>query len=66
MGDAAREKALKEARKAQADYDRTVDKARSSRRKSFERAQSAGSSLREIGEAVGLHYTTVREIIKGK
>lgn len=66
MGDAAKSKALQVARKAQVDYDNAVEKARTSRRKSFERAQAAGSSLREIGEAVGLHYTTVREIIKGK
>lgn len=66
MGDAARTKALQSARKAQAEYDKALAKARTTRRTSFERAQAAGSSLREIGEAVGLHWTTVREIIKGK
>lgn len=66
MGDAARKKALQAARKAQVDYEKTLDKARSSRRMRFERAQAGGASLREIGEAVGLHWTTVREIIKGK
>ena len=66
MGDAKRAKALQAARQAQADYERTTEQARTSRRKSFERAQAAGSSLREIGETVGLHWTTVREIIKGR
>lgn len=66
MGDAAREKALKEVRKAQADFERQVKKAREARRKSFERAQKAGLSLRAIGEEAGLHHTRVGQVIRGE
>jgi hypothetical protein len=66
MGDAAREKAAKEVRKAQADYARKVDQARDARRKTFERAQKAGLSLREIASEVDLHWTRVGQILKGK
>jgi hypothetical protein len=66
MGDAAREKALKDVRRAQADFERQVAKAREARRKSFERAQRTGLTLRQIGEQSGLHHTTVGEIIRGE
>jgi hypothetical protein len=66
MEAAARKKALRDARKAQAGYERQVAKAREARRESFERAQAAGFSLREIASEVGLHYTRVGEILKGK
>lgn len=66
MGDAARDKALREARKAQADYERKVEQAKEARRKSFERAQKAGASLRDLGKAVDLHWTRIGEILKGK
>jgi len=49
----AKGKALAEAKRAQLDYERDVRAAREARRKSFARAQKAGSSLAEIGEAVG-------------
>ncbi len=62
----AKEKARKQAQKTQADYERQVDDARSARRRGFERAHEAGLSLREIGEAVDLHWTTVGGILKGK
>lgn len=62
----AKEKARREVRKVQADYERQAARARTARSKGFERAQKAGLSLREIGEAVGLHWTTVRSAIKGK
>jgi hypothetical protein len=62
----AKEKARREARKVQADYERQVADARNARRKGFERAHKAGLSLREIGEAVDLHWTTVGGILKGK
>ena len=66
MADAPKEKALAEAKRAQLDYKRNVAAARKARRKSFERAQTAGSSLRDIGKAVGLHPTRVREILRGE
>lgn len=65
MADAAQEKALKEVRKAQTDYERSVGRARETRRKSFERAQKAGLTLRQIGEQAGLHHTSVGGIIRG-
>jgi hypothetical protein len=61
-----KEKALAGARRAQLDYKRNVAAAREARRKSFERAQKAGSSLRDIGKTVGLHPTRVREILRGE
>lgn len=66
MGDAAQEKARKEVRQAQADYERKVEQARDARRKTFERAQNAGMSLREIAKEVDLHWTRVGQILKGK
>lgn len=59
-------KALADARRAQTEFERTVNDARAARRRSFEQAHAAGFSLREIAEAVGLHYTRVGEILKGK
>jgi hypothetical protein len=61
-----KEKALAEAKRAQLDYQRNVVAARKARRESFEQAQKAGSSLRDIGKAVGLHPTRVREILRGE
>ncbi|HET7446036.1 MAG TPA: hypothetical protein VFJ57_15410 [Solirubrobacterales bacterium] len=59
-------KARDEVRKAQADFERQVSKAQDARRKSFERAQRSGLSLRAIGEEVGLHHTRVGQIIRGE
>jgi hypothetical protein len=61
-----KEQGSRAAQKAQADYERDIAGARAARRKGFERAQKAGLSLREIGEAVDLHWTTVGQILKGK
>jgi hypothetical protein len=66
MADTPKEKALAEAKRVQLDYKRNVAAARKSRRESFERAKKAGSSLRDIGKAVGLHPTRVREILRGE
>ena len=52
MANDPKQKALAEAQRAQLDYERDVEAAREARRKSFERAQKAGLSLRDIGEAV--------------
>lgn len=62
----AKEKAIAAAKRAQLEYERDVDAARQARRKSFERAQEAGLSLRDIGDAVGLHRSRVGEILRGE
>lgn len=59
-------KALAEAKRAQLDYERNMKAAREARRKTFAQAQKTGSSLAEIGEAVGLHRSRVGEILRGK
>jgi hypothetical protein len=66
MPNDAKAKALADAKRAQLDYERDIEAAREARRKSFARAQKAGSSLAEIGEAVGLHRSRVGEILRGK
>lgn len=69
MRNDAREKALAEVRRAQAELEglqADVQKARALRRKSFERARNAGLSLAEIGRAAGLHRSRVDQILNGK
>jgi hypothetical protein len=66
MPKGSKENAIAEAKRAQLAYERDVEAAREARRKSFERAQKAGLSLRDIGDAVGLHRGRVWEIIRGK
>jgi RecA/RadA recombinase len=58
-----KEKAIADARRAQLAYESDVEAAREARRESFERTQKAGLSLRDIGDAVGLHRGRVWEII---
>jgi len=58
-------KARAEVRKAQAEFERSQDRARVDRRKAFAKAQASGLSLRQISEEVGLHYSRVAEIIRG-
>jgi hypothetical protein len=62
----AKGKALAKAKRAQLEYERNVKAAREARRKTFAQAQKTGSSLAEIGEAVGLHRSRVGEILRGK
>jgi hypothetical protein len=69
MADKARQKALAEVRKAQAEFERLqvrVEKGREARRESFERARAAGLSLAEIGKAAKLHRSRVDQILHGK
>lgn len=66
MADDPKAEALADVKRAQLDYVRNVDAAREDRRESFERAQKAGLSLRDIGDAVGLHRGRVWEILRGK
>lgn len=64
-----KKQALRDAQRAQANYERTqsrLDQDGRTRRKSFEQAREAGATLREIGEAVGLHWTRIREIVGGR
>jgi hypothetical protein len=60
------QKALRAVKDAQAKFEREQAKAQDSRRKAFAAAQEAGLSLRQIGEAVGLHHTRVLQIIRGE
>lgn len=66
MASDPKEKARAELRHARKDYERNVAAAREAQRKSFERAQKAGLSLREIAEEVDLTHTRVREILRGE
>lgn len=66
MASNPKQKARAEVRRAQARFERTGqqhEQAREDRRDSFERARKAGLTLREIGEAVDLHLTRVKEIL---
>jgi hypothetical protein len=51
--------------KAQERYESEAETARNFRRDAFARAQAEGLTLREIGDAVGLHHTRVSQIIRG-
>jgi len=69
MADRARQKALADVRRAQAQFERAqgkADEARQGRRQSFERARKVGLTLREIGEAAGLHWTRVGNVLGKK
>jgi len=60
-------KALAEARRAQAKLEKTqaqIDRDREMRRASFVQAKEAGATLREVGEATGLHFTRVARILR--
>ena len=62
-------KARKAVRRSQADFEKAQDKLealRESRRKSFEDAQAAGLSMREIADGTGLHFTRVAQILRKK
>lgn len=64
-----KQSALRDARKAQARFEegqQQLDGWGQARRESFKRAKEAGATLREIGEAVGLHWTRIREIVSGR
>jgi hypothetical protein len=66
MADAARQKARKNLRRAQANFERKTEEAHAERLESFRRAQKAGLSLREISQEVGLHWTRIGEILRGE
>lgn len=61
-----KQRARAEVERAQSKFarlDRQRDQARIARREAFDRAREAGLTLREIGEAAGLHLTRVREVL---
>lgn len=65
----AKENARAEIQRAQTKFariDSERDQARIARRQAFERGREAGLTLREIGEASGLHRSRVDQILKGK
>ena len=71
MAKAAEQKARREVRRAQSDFEREQErlqearaKSRAKRRESFARAQKVGLSLRDIGEEIGMHWTRVGEILR--
>jgi hypothetical protein len=67
--DAAKQKALSAARRAQAKFERTRDqlgKDSQARRASFEQARKAGATLREIGKAADLHWSSVADALRKK
>jgi hypothetical protein len=69
MAEETKRKARTELRSAQTAFERAEaqrEKVSTARRESFERAQAAGLTLREIGEVVGLHHTRVGEILRGE
>lgn len=59
-------KAREDLRRTQANFEKKVEEARKERLASFKRAQKAGLSLREIAEEIGLHWTRVGQILRGK
>lgn len=61
-----KEKARDDLRRAQSNFDRKVKEAHDERLASIRRAQKAGLSLREIAQEVGLHWTRVGELLRGK
>jgi hypothetical protein len=64
--DAEKQKAREDLRRIQASFEKKVREAHAERLASFERAQKAGLSLREIAEEVGLHWTRVGQILRGE
>lgn len=65
----AKQKALQDAHRSQTRFEKTqkqLDQDGQTRRASFKQAQEAGATLREIGEATGLHWTRIREIVSGR
>jgi hypothetical protein len=69
MADDPRQKAQADVRRAQAKFERAqgkAEEARQARRESFEQAQKAGLTLREIGQAANLHWSRVGDVLGKK
>ena len=68
-----KQKARADVRRAQAEFERAQERvqrqraeARAARRKSFERAQERGLTVRDIAEEIGLDFSRVAEILRGE
>jgi hypothetical protein len=68
-----KQKARAEVRRAQTEFERAQEraqreraKASAARRKSFERAQKDGLTVRDIAEEIGLDFSRVAEVLRGK
>jgi transcriptional regulator with XRE-family HTH domain len=64
-----KEKARAELRRTQAEFERVQGqrvRVSAVRRKSFEQAQEAGLTVREIAEETGLAFSRVAEILRGE
>lgn len=69
MSKDAKQKALGDVRRAQSKFEQTQNQLGQdgqARRESFQRARRAGATLREIGEAAGLHWSSVEEALRKK
>lgn len=66
MPEDEKRKAAKAVKAAQKQFERERKDSQRARRQAFAEAQKAGLSLREIAEEVGLHHSSVAEIIEGK
>lgn len=67
MTEDRKQKALSEVRRTQSRFEQSqnrLNKDSKARRESFERAHEAGATLREIGKAAGLHWSTVATAIR--
>jgi hypothetical protein len=61
-----KEKARQDLRRAKGSFERKTKEAHDERLASIRRAQKAGLSLREIAAEVGMHWTRVGELLRGK
>lgn len=69
MTEAAERRARAAVRQAQAEFEQAQterDKASASRRKSFERAQEMGLTVRDIAAETGLGFGRVAQILRGE
>ncbi|MFN8215715.1 MAG: hypothetical protein U0R71_03880 [Solirubrobacterales bacterium] len=61
--DSEKRKARAKVQRAQERFAQATGKARDERRQAFKEGQEEGLTLREIGEAAGLHHSSVAQII---
>lgn len=66
MDDASQRKAREQLRRARSSFELKLREAHEERLDSLRQARKAGLSLREIADEVGLHWTRVGELLRGK